>query len=349
MYLTHYGYKNKPFEISSDPEFLWLGPKHAKALNTLKNGIMQNRGFVLLTGDVGTGKTTMINAFRRINDVATIIVTIPDPDMEPVDFFNFLADAFKMDKKFANKEDFIFLFKGFLLRAYAAYTKVLIIIDEAQRLNHQLLEEIRSLAVIEMAGRRLLKIFFVGQTEFNETLMAETNTAVRKEIVAGYHIEPLTEIETGQYIRHRIQVAGAGEDIFSKQCRRKIHAITDGFPRLINILCDHMLLTGYVNGASRIEADVIERCVKNNELPISLTRPPAKENPAIPDWNENKAQITPIKSKPRARWIWIILITGLILGSAGYLVSDGKAFDYLYHLVMKLFGLIGAIQFFSLA
>ncbi len=337
MYLTHYGYKKKPFDISSDPDFLWLGQKHANALNTLKNGIIQNRGFVLLTGDVGTGKTTLINAFRRLNDVATIIVTIPDPDMEPVDFLNFLAAEFEMGRKFTDKEDFLYHFKGFLLRAYGSYTKVLIIIDEAQRLNRRLLEEIRSLATLEMGGRRLLKIFFVGQTEFNEILMEATNTAVRKEIVAGYHIEPLTENETGQYINHRLQVAGATEDIFSNQCRRKIHSITRGFPRLINILCDHALLTGYVDGVRRIEAKIIERCEKNNELPISLAHPPQDENRLIPDWNKKNGEVTQIKYKSRKPWIWIILVISLTLCLAGYLVSQDNAFDALHHAMKNLF------------
>ncbi len=133
MYWKHYGYKKKPFEISPDPDFLWLGPKYEDALKLLKKGIMENRGFVLLTGEVGTGKTMMINAFTRLNDVAAIIVTIPDPDMDSVEFFNFLAEEFEMGIKFSDKDDFRYHFKGFLLRAYASYTKVLIIIDEAPR------------------------------------------------------------------------------------------------------------------------------------------------------------------------------------------------------------------------
>jgi general secretion pathway protein A len=188
-----------------------------------------------------------------------------------------------------------------------------------------------------MGGRRLLKIFFVGQTEFNEMLLDKTNTAVRKEIVAGYHIEPLTENETGQYINHRLQVAGATEDIFSNQCRRKIHSITRGFPRLINILCDHALLTGYVDGVRRIEAKIIERCEKNNELPISLAHPPQDENRLIPDWNKKNGEVTQIKYKSRKPWIWIILVISLTLCLAGYLVSQDNAFDALHHAMKNLF------------
>jgi type II secretory pathway predicted ATPase ExeA len=129
MYLHHYGFKRQPFNLSSDPDFLWTGEKHKTALEELKNGIIENKGFVLLTGEVGTGKTTLVNAFPKLNEIATITVTIPDPGMDPLDFCNFLASEFKMNRKFASKDSFVRDFKGFLLRSFATYKKVLVIID----------------------------------------------------------------------------------------------------------------------------------------------------------------------------------------------------------------------------
>ena len=212
MYLKHYGLSRRPFKLSSDPDFLWTGEKHRTALEALKDGILENKGFVLLTGEVGTGKTTLVNAFPKLNEIATISVTIPDPGMDPLDFCNFLANEFKMNRKFARKDDFVRDFKSFLLRSFASYKKVLVIIDEAQRLDYVLLEEIRQMAGIEMAGRRLLKVFFVGQPEFCDMLMDERGAAVRDEIVAAFNIEPLDARETTEYINYRLAVAGVKEN-----------------------------------------------------------------------------------------------------------------------------------------
>jgi general secretion pathway protein A len=324
MYLDHYGLQKKPFDITSNPDFLWLGPKHQEALSTLENGIMESRGLVLLTGEVGTGKTTLINAFSKINNVATIIVTIPDPDLDTIDFYNFLGDEFELDRKFTSREDFIYHFKGFLLRAYATYTKVLIIIDEAQRLNSVLLEEIRHLSAIKIAGRRLLKIFFVGQTEFNDILMDEENAAVREEIVAGYHIEPITLDETHRYLSHRIQVAGAENSIFDDQAIKRIHTLSQGFPRLINIICDHALLNGYVKGIHQIDLNVITSLENCYELPIGILKPPEQASHAIPDWNVEPEEFTIIENKSKAIWVWIIVLALVLFGTSGYLLSQAN-------------------------
>jgi general secretion pathway protein A len=260
MYLKHYGFRRQPFKLSSDPDFLWTGEKHRAALEALKDGILENKGFVLLTGEVGTGKTTLVNAFPKLNEIATITVTIPDPGMDPMDFCNFLASEFKMDRKFARKDDFVRHFKGFLLRSFAAYKKVLVIIDEAQRLDFAMLEEVRQLAGIEMAGRRLLKIFFVGQPEFCEMLMDERGAAVREEMVAGYNIEPLDSSETAEYIGHRLTVAGVKRGLFTPRALLRVHALAGGYPRTINVLCDHCLLRGYSADLQTIDVDTVTAC-----------------------------------------------------------------------------------------
>jgi general secretion pathway protein A len=262
MYLDHFSLKRPPFSLSSQPAFLWAGGKHQAALDTLREGIMERQGFVLLTGEVGTGKTTLIDAFTHLNEIATITVTIPDPDLAPLDFLNFLSREFGMGRKFADREEFLRHFKGFLLGSYAAYSKVLVIIDEAQRLNSVLLAEIRQLAQIEMAGRRMLKIFFVGQTEFNDLLMDDRNAAVREEIVAAHHILPLDAGETAQYIAHRLAVAGTKRSLFTPRAVARIHALTAGYPRTINVLCDHCLLRGFSTGAKLIDLDTVAVCAK---------------------------------------------------------------------------------------
>lgn len=163
MYLSHYNLSLKPFQISTDPKFLWLGENHKEAFATLKYGIMDNKGFLLLTGDVGTGKTTLINALINSLGSNVIAATIPDPNLEKLDFFNYIAKAFRIDKKFSGKGEFLIYFEQFLNAAYSKNKKVLLVIDESQRLNHVLLEEIRLLSNIEKQNTKLLNIFFVGQ------------------------------------------------------------------------------------------------------------------------------------------------------------------------------------------
>ena len=151
----------KPFQISSDPKYLWLGEKHQEALAVLKYGIMDNRGFLLLTGDVGTGKTTLINAL--INSLGDNIISaiIPDPGLELIDFLNYIANAFKLNKTCLSKGEFLAEFQTFLHNSHCDNKKVLLIIDEAQRLNPEILEEIRLLSNIEREDEKLLNIFFV--------------------------------------------------------------------------------------------------------------------------------------------------------------------------------------------
>jgi len=319
MYLKHYGLSRQPFKLSSDPDFLWTGEKQKAALEALKEGILENKGFVLLTGEVGTGKTTLVNAFPKLNEIATITVTIPDPGMDPQDFCNFLASEFKMNRKFACKEDFVRDFKGFLLRSFATYKKVLVIIDEAQRLNYALLEEIRQLAGIEMAGRRLLKIFFVGQPEFCDMLMDERAAAVRDEIVAAYNIEPLDARETTEYTNHRMGVAGAKKGIFTPRALVRVHALTGGYPRTVNVLCDHCLLRGYAAGTKVVDIDTVAVCAKALGLQPITQSPRGHVFPFQMRKIENEVIH---KYGPRHKKLFTVLIAvflGAICILAGYL------------------------------
>jgi general secretion pathway protein A len=270
MYETYYNLKAMPFQITTDPRFLWLGEKHSEALATLKYGIMENKGFLLLTGDVGTGKTALINQLIKMIDVAAIVAKIPDPGLSSLDFFNFLAGEFKIKEKFESKGAFLIYLKNFLHKAYAEQKKVLLVIDEAQRLNHDLLEQIRLLSNIELQNRKLINIFFVGQPEFNEMLREDRNRAVRQRISVNYHIKPLLEAETRKYVEHRLKIAGATNKIFGQDAIREIFAFSGGYPRLINIICDHALLTGYASDLKRIDKKVIKECERELQIPVDV-------------------------------------------------------------------------------
>lgn len=272
MYLEHYNLHTKPFQITTDPRFLWLGENHKEALAILKYGILDNKGFLLLTGDVGTGKTTLINALIDSLGSDVIVATVTDPDLGLVDFLHFIARSFKINSEINSKGDFLLQFQSFLKHAFRKKKKVLLVIDEAQRLHHDIMEEIRLLSNIELKNTKLLNIFFVGQNEFNDILWEKRNRALRQRITVSYNVYPLNESETARYIHHRLNVAGSQKPIFSRDAIREIASFSEGFPRTINIICDHALLTGYVKGFKKIDTRTIRECAADLQIPKRTSR-----------------------------------------------------------------------------
>ena len=271
MYLSFYKLKAKPFQISTDPHFLWLSEKHKEALATLKYGILDNKGVILLTGDIGLGKTTLIHALLNSLNKDVITATIPDPGLQQLDFFNFIANEFNLKKKFRSKGDFLIHFSHFLNDAYLKRKKVLLIIDEAQRLSNKMFEEIRLLSNLEKQHVKLLNIFIVGQEEANALLSKKKNRALKQRITINYKLEPLTENETRDYIKYRLNVAGTNKKIFSLEAIQAVFLFSKGCPRLINIICDHAMLTGYVKELKVLTPDLIHECEQELKLPDQKT------------------------------------------------------------------------------
>jgi general secretion pathway protein A len=325
MYLEHYNLKLKPFEMSPDPRFLWLGEKHKEALAALEYAIIESKGFLVLTGDAGTGKTVLINGLLKSTRVKAIIATIPDPDLDALDFFNVLAEEFQMNKTFESKGSFLIEFKRFLHQVYESEGKVLLIIDESQRLNHKLLEQIRILSNIELSDRKLINIFFVGQSEFNPILREERNAPVRKRLAVSYNLEPLNRSETEQYIDHRLKIAGAAQNLFTPEAVRDIFFFTGGYPRLINITCDHALLTGYSKGLTQVDETVIAECSKDLRIISETEKHPEQDESFEEDHEPYEPNEIPDKQQDGKK-IW--LYAGFILAFfiIGYFVfnSDWK-------------------------
>lgn len=267
MYNEFYNLILPPFQISSDPAFMWFGEKHQEALATLQYGILDNKGFLLLTGDVGTGKTSLINSLIQNLEQDIICTSVPDPSLEKLDLFNYIAASFGMDREFTSKGAFLAHFKEFLLSAEKKNKKVLLIIDEAQLLTQEMLEEIRLLSNIEKPDAKLINIFFIGQNEFNEILNRPQNRAVLQRMTLNYNLDPLTTEEVDQYIRHRLKVAGTQERLFDMGAVQEIYLYSGGFPRRINILCDHALLSGFVREQRVIDAGIVRECAKELKIP----------------------------------------------------------------------------------
>lgn len=270
MYNDFYNLTLSPFKISCDPAFMWFGEKHQEALATLKYGILDNKGFLLLTGDVGTGKTSLINALIQSLEQDIIYTSVPDPSLIKLDFFNYIAASFGIDKEFTSKGAFLAHFKNFLLSASEKNKKVLLIIDEAQLMTQEMLEEIRLLSNIEKPDAKLINIFFIGQNEFNEILNRPQNRAVLQRMTLNFNLDPLTPEEVDAYIRHRLKVAGTQERIFDWDAVQEIFLYSGGFPRRINILCDHSLLSGFVKEQRLIDATIVKECAKELKIPAHV-------------------------------------------------------------------------------
>jgi type II secretory pathway predicted ATPase ExeA/predicted nucleic acid-binding Zn-ribbon protein len=278
MYLRHYQLKLKPFEIGPDPKFLWLGEKHKEAFAVLKYGILENKGFTVLIGEPGTGKSTLLNAIAQTVGSNIRFAKISDPALNEMEFFNFVADAFEMGRSFSSKADFLIHLETFINEASARSQKILLVIDEAQRLAPEMLEQIRLFSNFEAPDKKVLSCIFAGQSEFLG--MLKQNRALSQRIFFSHILHPLTEAETEAYIAHRLMVAGAEKPIFTAGALRAVHALAGGNPRLINIVCDQALLSGYSSGIQTIGPEIVRECSENTLIPReSGSEPPAAPKP----------------------------------------------------------------------
>ena len=326
MYLSYYKLNKKPFDISPNPEFLWLGEKHQEGLATLKYGILENKGFLMITGDVGTGKTALIRAIEKEIQAKIIVVTIPDPNLSLMDFYNVMAAELNMGRSFENKGGFLIEFKRLILKAASSHQRVLIIIDESQRLTSALLEEIRLLSNIDLGGNVLINTFFVGQLEFKTLIARSENRAVRQRITVSYELAPLTADETPKYIWHRLKVGGASRPIFTPEAIGLIHGYSRGYPRLINIICDHALMSGYSRGVDRIDEKIIKEC--GRELKVAIGSDPPEEKslpPAEPPKKKPAAGLSPVPAADQSHpWRRGVVFAGFLalLGLTWYFAGD---------------------------
>src|SRR5579863_4453653 len=236
MYLAFFGLAEKPFSITPDPRYLYLSARHADALAHLVYGISEAGGFVQLTGEVGTGKTTIIRSLLSRTPQNAEIALILNPRLSPGEFLLSLCEELGMGADGSAKE-LVDLLNRYLLRSHAQGRRVVLIVDEAQNLAPEVLEQIRLLTNLETETQKLLQIILIGQPELRRLLAREDLRQLAQRITGRYHLDPLSREETAAYIRHRLRVAGATRDVFTRGALYEIYRVSGGIPRLINIVC----------------------------------------------------------------------------------------------------------------
>jgi len=274
MYCEYYGLVRSPFEMTPDPSFLFLGEAHREGLATLVYGVKAGKGFVMLTGEVGTGKTTLLHALLGQLDSQTKSAFIFNPRLTPLGFFRVLFEELEIKPRRKNKADYLIQLNEFLIERLGKNEKTLLIVDEAQNLSIDMLEEIRLLSNLETPRSKLIQIMLVGQPELKEMLRKPELRQLRQRIALSHHLRPFNEEETFAYVEDRLQRAGyTGGRLFKRGALRALYRISGGTPRLLNVLCDSALLMGFAREQRVVDADMIREAASDLDM---LDMPPSE-------------------------------------------------------------------------
>ncbi|MGE5866796.1 MAG: AAA family ATPase [Rhizobacter sp.] len=309
MYAKFFGLKQQPFSIAPDPRYLFMSERHREALAHLRYGATAGGGFVLLTGEIGAGKTTVCRCFLEHLPKRCNVAYVFNPQLTVMELLKTICDEFHVpvehaDPAHATVKDFLDPLNEFLLRTHAIGLSNILIIDEAQMLAAEVLEQLRLLTNLETNERKLLQIILIGQPELREMLARPELEQLAQRVTARFHLPALSEADTSKYIRHRLAVAGqAGLKPFDRKARRRIHQLTRGVPRRINLLCDRALLGAYAEGRKEVDAAILERAAKEV-------------------FYKSEAEPPPLPSRGRGLWIGAGVLAGAALvGGVTWLLS----------------------------
>ena len=262
MYTSFFGLTEKPFAITPDPRYLYLSERHAEALAHLLYGINESGGFIQLTGEVGTGKTTVVRTLlSRVPHHADVAVIL-NPRVTPVEFLLTICEELGLEIADADRDSIKQMVDALnrrLLNAHAEGRRIIVLVDEAQNLSIDVLEQVRLLTNLETATQKLLQIILIGQPELRELLDRTDLRQLAQRITGRYHLMPLSREETKGYVRHRLRVAGATEEIFTPGALLELHRLSLGIPRVINVACDRALLGAYTQETKKITASLVRR------------------------------------------------------------------------------------------
>jgi general secretion pathway protein A len=276
MYLTFFGLREKPFNNTPDPKFLYLTPGHREALAQLVYGVQEHKGFIVLTGEVGTGKTTLLRALLKRLDGNTAVAFIFNSTLPFDEILEYMLEDFGISKAGESRVQRLVTLNNYLVERRRAGQNTVVILDEAQNLEPETLEQVRLLSNFETTTEKLLQILLVGQPELKAKLLLPELRQLKQRIGLRCTIPPLKAEETRDYIRSRLRVAGARDlNTFTERAVRRITEYAGGIPRIVNTVCDHCLLIGYADQTRRIDAEIVERAIEyleEGELPAQATR-----------------------------------------------------------------------------
>jgi len=320
MYLQYYGFNRRPFDLLPKVDALFLGETHKEGLAVLKYGVITEKGFLLLTGGVGTGKTTLLSCLAASLEMSKGLCVISNPNLDTEEFYHYFAA--KIGLLFdGNKAKFLLGFEECLRDCAENEEKILLIIDEAHAIQIEVLEEIRLLANLSAEYSGTLSIFLVGQPELIDLLGEKRMLPLRQRIAIRFHLEHLTQEDTLQYILFRLNAAGARQGaLFTEKAVELIFQSSEGNPRIINILCDNALLTGYSRNILHIDDDIIRECIQNQQLPgdKSFYHLPKKKR----FWN---------------KWLfWFLLLLLCLDGVGGWFAYQFGLIDDFWRFVQKI-------------
>jgi general secretion pathway protein A len=266
MYKDFYGLREYPFNMTPDPQFLFLSRNHRVALDVLRFGIKERKGFIVITGEIGAGKTTVCRSLLRSLDSHTKTALILNPSLSDSQMLRAICDEFKLQPARTTKKDLYDTLNAFLLRELAANHNVVLIVDEAQNLRPKALEQVRLLSNFETEKEKLLQIILVGQPELARLLQRDDLVQLKQRVALRHHIPPLAWEEIGEYIQHRLEVAGCdGRIRWTDGALLLIRRYSRGVPRLINVLCDKALLAAYIAESATIDAGFVQRGIEDIE------------------------------------------------------------------------------------
>ncbi|MBN8282073.1 XrtA/PEP-CTERM system-associated ATPase [Zoogloea sp.] len=301
MYEAYFGLRGKPFQLNPDPSFFYGSRGHRRAMAYLEYGLHQNEGFIVVTGEVGAGKTLLVRSLLEKLDPSRIVAAnLVSTQIDADDILRLVAAAFGIPSKHLSKSDLLLAIEAFLVSTTAAGKRALLIVDEAQNLTQRAVEELRMLSNFQLEDHALLQSFLVGQPEFRSIMQSPEMVQLRQRVIASYHLGPLDVAETQAYVEHRLGCVGwKGNPAFEAEALKGIFNHSQGIPRRINALCDRIMLAAFLSDKHQVSVELVEQVAAemSEEQVVPLAH---QTETAVPDQVHSGGHLLRLLADPEA-------------------------------------------------